>query len=376
MDKFCMLSLTYRSNGFVTMLAPLRDYLRPKDPKSSSLLCAVKERYFSRMSIDLDPDAPRFAEARWIISEDINVEYLLDVFTTIEGSSDEVWAACGNFIEHLGHHKQRLTILKPKIEGLQDARGPRLECWHRLAWLILTFGNYAEAKRLATCALTHRKREGDDRRVVGTLELISVVNRLMGLYEEATGQAKEALEIHERLGDTKELADCLIRNAFLFHDDKKLDAAEETAFRALELSSENGLESRLCDSHRVLSDIYRSKGETEKAIHHREIAIRIASAFGGKYDLFWNHFYLADLLRMQGRFEEAQTHVEHANSAYLLAHAAKMQAGVFFRQRRFEEARSELLRAIDAFEKLAATTDVEQCRWMLTNQLSVEVSSS
>jgi hypothetical protein len=69
------------------MLAPLRDYLSPKDPMSSSLLRAVKERYFSRMSVYLDPNDPGFAKTQWITSEDINVEHLLDVFTTIDAGS-------------------------------------------------------------------------------------------------------------------------------------------------------------------------------------------------------------------------------------------------------------------------------------------------
>jgi len=103
-DKFCTLSLTYRSNGYITMLAPLRDYLRPKDQMSSPL-SATKECYFARLSIDIYPGKPGFEESRWITSEDANVEHLLDVFTSVNTKSKEVWDACAKFMDHLYWHK-------------------------------------------------------------------------------------------------------------------------------------------------------------------------------------------------------------------------------------------------------------------------------
>ena len=119
-DKFCALSLTYRSNGFITMLAPFRDHLCPEDPKSSPLLCTTKECYFNRLSVNLDPGKPGFEEAQWIRLEDANVEHLLEVFTSVDANSVDVWDACAYFMGHLYWHKRRLVVLRPKIEALSD----------------------------------------------------------------------------------------------------------------------------------------------------------------------------------------------------------------------------------------------------------------
>ena len=125
-DKFCVLSLAYGSDGFVTMLAPLRDYLSPKDPASAPLLCSTKDRYFYRLSVDAEPDDPRFEEARWIVSEDVNVEHLLDVFTAIDGTAGNAWRACSYFMGHLCWYKPWLVTLGRKIEALADDHPSKL----------------------------------------------------------------------------------------------------------------------------------------------------------------------------------------------------------------------------------------------------------
>jgi len=134
-DKFCIFSLTYRSDGFVTMLAPLRDYLSPKDPGASLLLCATKEHYFARMLVKIDLNMPSFEETQWITSEDVNVEHLLDVFMMIDTNSDGIWGTCIDFMEHLHWHKARLTILKPKIEALPDDHRYKPYCLFQLSRL-------------------------------------------------------------------------------------------------------------------------------------------------------------------------------------------------------------------------------------------------
>jgi hypothetical protein len=288
LDTFCVHSLAYRSNGFITMLAPLRDYLRPKDPRSSPLLCTTKENYFSRLSVEIYPDKPGYNEARWIMSEDVNVEHLLNVFTSIDVNSDEVWTACHHFMEYLAWHKPRLVVLGPKVKGLPDDHPSKAKCLSRLGRLLHEVGNQAESKQLLIYALKLWRERGNDFWIAETLWAISGTNRMLDLREEGIRQVKEALEIYERLNDISGQARCLCQLAYLLYGDWQLDAAEGAALQVIDRFSGKSEQDPVCDCYRLLGDIYRSKGEKEKAIDHFRTALEIASSFNwddiGKID--------------------------------------------------------------------------------------------
>ena len=383
-DKFCILSLTYRSNNeFITMLAPLRDYLRPKDPISSSLLRTTRERYFTRLSASLGPGGPCIAKTRWITLEDVNVEHLLDVFMTID-ATESVWHACFYFMRHLIWHKNRLVILKPKIEGLPDDwHSSKPECLFELSQLLDSVGNQAERKRLLICVLKLERERGNVDQVARILRHLADANGRMGHPKEGIQQAKEALEIGKRLGDKMVQARCLSELAWLLHGDGQLDAAEEAASGAIDLFPEEDELSRVCGSHRILGRIYQSKGQREKAIHHYEVALGIASPLNWHDESFWVHYQLAGLFYDEGRFDDANTHIGRAkshavDSAYNLGYAMEMQAKIWCKQHKLEEARSEALRAADVYEALGAAKDVEDCRTLLRdlqNELDTAVAS-
>ena len=369
-DEFCVLSLTYRSNGFITMLAPLRDYLCPEDPTSSPLLNTTKQCYFSRLSTCIHPDYPSFEASQWITSEDMNVEHLLDVFTLADASSKNVWDACADFMCHLSSHKPRLVTLGRKIEALPDDHPSKAKCLDDLSWVFYSVGNWVERKRLLTHAIKLWQDRGDDYSVALNLSNLSDTSRQMGLYEEGIQQAEEALEIFKRVGDMARQAACLVHLAYLLLEDDQLDAAEEAAFRAIDLFPETGEQFRVCQGHRALGGIYQFKGDVDKAIYHYEVALGIASSLDHDDQQFWVHYSLAQLFLSERRFDDVQVHIERAkshvvNDAFKLGRMMGLQARVWGAQRMFEKARVEASHAAEIFEKLGAARDLEKCRKLL-----------
>ena len=370
LDVFCVLSLTHRSDGFITMLVPLRDYLCPRYPLSSSLLCATRESYFTRMPVDLDPKTPGFGETRWIASEDTNVEHLINVLASTDSSSTKVWSACIAFLRHLYWHKPRNTVLGPKIEALPDGHPCKPDCLSQLARVFGSVGNFTEQKRLLGHALKLQRKRGSHLGVAHTLMSLSGVNRKQGLYKEGIYQAKEALEIYERIGAAEGQAETLLKLAWLLKGDNQLDAAKEAASRVIKLLPEKGEEFHVCQAHRALGGICRSKGEGKDAILHYEAALGIASRFNWNSELSSIHRDLAKLFCQEGRFNDAQTQIEQAkphaqNDTYRVGVTALEQARIYYQQRRFAKAKPEVLCALEIFEKFGALRDVERCKNLL-----------
>ena len=368
-DKFCAFSLTHRSNDFITMLAPLRDYLSPQDPRTSPLICTTKDRYFSRLRLlgDLEPDQPGFGESRWIRLEDVNVEHLLNVFASFDTDSDDSWAACADFMAHLRWHRPRSTVLGPRVEELSDSQHSKPRCLVKLSLLFESLGNSVDRKRLLTRVLELERGRGNDDRVAWTLRELADANRLLGLHNEGMRQSREALEIYERLGDAEGRAKSWYDLGWLLYHDNQLEAAEEAGSHAINLFRDQHREYWVCGSHRLLGRIYESKGKKEKAIQHLEATIGIASPFDWHGQLFWAHLALARLFCNENEFHNAQSHIEQAKShaiddAYNLGRAMYWQAEIWYGQGRLEEAKAEILCALETFEKLGATTLVPETR--------------
>jgi tetratricopeptide (TPR) repeat protein len=189
---------------------------------------------------------------------------------------------------------------------------------------------------------------------------------MLGLHEEGIKQAEKALRMYEQLEDTVGQAESLHSLAQLLLRDDQLEAAEEIALQPTRFLPERGEEFLLCKSHRVLGEIYRFKKENKKAVDHLETALGIATPFGWRAELSSIHYDLASLFYIRKKYDDASFHAERAKShtidhAHHLGRAMEMQAQIWYRQRRLEDARSEALAALGIHEKLGVAQDAGRC---------------
>ena len=116
--------------------------------------------------------------------ENVNIEHLLDVFTSIDPDSDVIWDACCHFIDHLFWLKQWQTILRSKIEALLDDCQLKPRCFLILSELFASLGNLMEQKQLLTHTLELQRWQRDDFGAACTLQHLSDANLSLDCNKE------------------------------------------------------------------------------------------------------------------------------------------------------------------------------------------------
>lgn len=124
-------------------------------PQRSLVLSATKEHYFTRLSAEIRPSKPGFEDMRWIMSGGVDVEHLLDVFTTVNENSTDIWIARAHPTRHLYQHKERPISLMPKTEQLPDDHPSKRQRSVPPASSLGSVGSIAEKKWLPTNTLKH-----------------------------------------------------------------------------------------------------------------------------------------------------------------------------------------------------------------------------
>jgi len=109
---------------------------------------------------------------------------------------------------------------------------------------------------------------------IGLLAL-GAAHRDLGEPDRAREFETRALAMFREIGSRDGEAYALLHLA-LAHDGATRDEAEGQATRALALSEEIGDESLIVEAHHALADVLRHQGRTAEAVHHLQVALRIA----------------------------------------------------------------------------------------------------
>ena len=310
----------------------------------------------------------------------MNIEHLLDAFTSANEVSDGVWDVCGHFLRHILVYKPRPVVLALKCEELPDDHPSKPECLFWFGKLVISLGKFAEGRRIATRALGLWRERKNDYGVARTLEFLCEASCLVGFHKEGIQYAKEAREIYARLGDVMGLFRSICSLAMTLCSDGDLAAAEEEASALIDIiqgrRDQRCISGQVLDalgkSHGILGQVCRSKGELKKAREHFEVSLGITSSLSSETWLFHNHFHLARLSCEEGRFDDVGAHVERAklyaaNDKLRLGCIMEFQAWFSGNQGRFEVALTEGLQAIAIFKELGALQALQKCLQLLVS---------
>ena len=175
-----------------------------------------------------------------------------------------------------------------------------------LSWFLLRLGDYLEAQKHGEAAVHYCRWEIDDKRIEGDAwNNLGLINKNLGLWEDAERDLRRALEAYAHLGDLGLNLRVSLNLAVLLRKIGKLDEASSICQEALHLASELGDPARVCRLALESANIAVIRREAAEAAEHVETARATAKEMGYRRELVLAREVAGDVAGIRGDYEEA-----------------------------------------------------------------------
>lgn len=163
------------------------------------------------------------------------------------------------------HRQQALAQAEPL--NLQDAICSALT---GVAMSYHALGHFGNAKQLAKRALVLAEQLGDKRYTDLTLTTLGECERASGNYDEALRYFRKGLQLREEMQVQNYIAESLEHIGYVLFLQEKYDEAARTARQAFTLASQIQAPNEAKAAAKLLSEIYRKKGDYKTALAYYE----------------------------------------------------------------------------------------------------------
>ncbi len=228
----------------------------------------------------------------------------------IAGAANLFWTAGGYSAEGFRWTQKALEQVEkaPVPEGmsLERRQAARARALRGLAWLYLSLGDNANAKRLAEESIAFYRQSQDRRGLCFALIVLAYPLEFLGERERAEALLRESNSIARAEGDVYVMCwslNILARVMIDLHYD--LDLARRYAEEALRLAREAGLRYQEAQSCEIFGSIATHTNDHNEARTRIKESLKIFRETGARFNVILEKSSLAHLERLVGNYADA-----------------------------------------------------------------------
>jgi tetratricopeptide (TPR) repeat protein len=173
-----------------------------------------------------------------------------------------------------------LKSLKIK-EELNDKASIALSL-NNIGFFYKNRGDFKKAEEYYNRSIELKKELGDKRGLAQSLNNLGILYKNQEEYDKAIKYYEESLKLFEEVGDKSGTASSLANLGSFYLRKKEMGKAESFAVRSMKLSLEMQYPAPIRNAARILSQIYKAKGDSKKALEYTELYITMRDSINNE----------------------------------------------------------------------------------------------